>query len=181
MAVSAVSRSISNNYNVNFKANEAPKTNITKTEQDSFISNTDNKKNKNKNLLIGLGVSLTAIAVAAFAFRGKIKNVFKNFGTDFERLLAEDVEKIKLIPKKKADTAGETVQETIENVFGKNSTITPHTYDLSKEYPTISVVRNCGGFRYEYVCKDGILEAKGGSHLIPKPTTYSTTHLAIAP
>lgn len=179
MAISSVSNNFSNHYNVNFKANEAPKNNIPHNTQDDFVSSTEKPNNKNKNLLIGLGVALSAIAVTAFAFRGKIKNVFKNFGTDFERLLAEDVENLKLIPKKKADTAGETVQETIEKVFGKNSTITPHTYDLSKEYPTISVVRNFGGFRYEFVCKDGILEAKGVAHLFPKPTRYSSAHRAI--
>ena len=28
---------------------------------------------------------------------------------------------------------GETVEQTIENVFGKNPSIKPHTYDLSKK------------------------------------------------
>ena len=181
MSISAVSNNFSKNYNVNFKANEAPRTNVPKEGQDSFVSSSEHKKNTNKNLLIGLGVALTAIAVTAFAFRGKIKNMFTHFGTDFKRLLAEDVKKIKQIPKKKADTAGETVQETIENVFGKNSKITPHTYDISKEYPTISVYRDCGGYKDGIVSKDGILEDYGFSHLLPKPTRHSTSYHVVNP
>ncbi len=50
---------------------------------------------------------------------------------------------------------GATVNEIIKNVFGKNSNITPHTYDISKEFDSIAIQRNHGGY------KDGIATTKG--------------------
>ena len=38
----------------------------------------------------------------------------------------------------KSKTAGATVQESVENVFGKDTKIKPHTYDLSKESDRIA-------------------------------------------
>ena len=55
---------------------------------------------------------------------------------------------------------GETVEQTIENVFGKNSSIKPHTYDLSKENPVFNAyVSNGGGFKDGVVGKDGLYYA----------------------
>lgn len=65
-------------------------------------------------------------------------------------------QKLEQIPDvRKLKNEGATVAETIKNTFGPNSSITPHTYDLSLENPVISVQRNMGGY------KDGIVGKKG--------------------
>lgn len=61
----------------------------------------------------------------------------------------------KLPHARPAVTKGATVAESIENTFGKGSNIQPHTYDLSKESPTIGVYRNYGGY------KDGLVGQEG--------------------
>ena len=61
----------------------------------------------------------------------------------------------KLPNARPAVTKGATVAESIENTFGKNSNIQPHTYDLSKESPVIGVYRNFGGY------KDGAIGQEG--------------------
>lgn len=51
---------------------------------------------------------------------------------------------------------GATVTETIENTFGKNSYIKPHTYDLSKENQMLAVQGNAGGFKAGFITKEGV-------------------------
>lgn len=54
-------------------------------------------------------------------------------------------------------TTGKTVEETIANVFGKDSKIKPHTYDLSQEGEYIISERDFGGFHDHLASKEGIL------------------------
>lgn len=58
---------------------------------------------------------------------------------------------------------GETVEETISNVLGEGSKVKPHTYDLSKEGPEISSLRNCGGYYDVIATKDGVFYEGGGT------------------
>lgn len=80
-----------------------------------------------------------------------------------------------LIQKVLTSKVGATVNEIIKNVFGKNSNITPHTYDILKEFDSISITRNYGGY------KDGIATTKGTIQNSVKGTTggirtASTSH-----
>lgn len=52
-------------------------------------------------------------------------------------------------------TQGKTIQETVENIFGKSSEIKPHTYDLSKEADSIGTQETIGGFKTFMATKDG--------------------------
>ena len=55
----------------------------------------------------------------------------------------------------KSETAGKTIAESVENVFGKDSIVKPHTYDLSKENDAIAMgVNGGGGFRTHVVTSD---------------------------
>lgn len=70
---------------------------------------------------------------------------------------------IQTLPERyRAKTTGKTIEETISNVFGKESKVKPHTYDLSKEGEEIIAQRDFGGY-YEFsATKDGILYSKCG-------------------
>ena len=57
----------------------------------------------------------------------------------------------------KAKNIGATVEESISNVFGAESKVKPHTYDLSKEGEEIISKRCFGGYYDVIVTKDGIL------------------------
>lgn len=48
----------------------------------------------------------------------------------------------------KSETAGATIQESVDNVFGKRINIKPHTYDLSKEADRIATAQNTGAEGY---------------------------------
>lgn len=48
----------------------------------------------------------------------------------------------------KSKTAGSTIQESVENVFGKGTTIKPHTYDVSKEADRIGTSSYTSGSGY---------------------------------
>ena len=61
----------------------------------------------------------------------------------------------KLPNTRPAVTKGATVEETIENTFGLDSKIKPHTYDLSQESPVIGVYRNCGGYKDAVIGQEG--------------------------
>lgn len=54
----------------------------------------------------------------------------------------------------KSKTAGETIEETIENVFGKNSGIKPHTYTDDVDLVVMSDNTGGGGFQIRIVNKD---------------------------
>jgi len=65
-------------------------------------------------------------------------------------------------------TAGKTIAESVENVFGKNSGIEPHTYDLTKEGEAIAISANGGaGFHHKILIK-GNKEASGLNHKTSK-------------
>ena len=54
---------------------------------------------------------------------------------------------------KKSKTAGETVEETIENIFGKNSIVKPHTYADDVEIVVMTDNTGGGGFQISRVNK----------------------------
>ena len=54
----------------------------------------------------------------------------------------------------KSKTAGETIEESIENVFGKNSGIKPHTYSDDADLVVMSDNTGGGGFQIRIVNKD---------------------------
>lgn len=65
-------------------------------------------------------------------------------------------------------TAGKTIAESVENVFGKNSGIEPHTYDLTKEGEAIAISANGGaGFHHKILIK-GNKEVSGLNHKTSK-------------
>ncbi len=67
----------------------------------------------------------------------------------------------------KAKNIGATVEESISNVFGTESKVKPHTYDLSKEGEEISSLRNCGGYYDVIATKNGVLyEGSGSTNLV---------------
>ena len=57
----------------------------------------------------------------------------------------------------RAKSTGKTVEETIANVFGKDSKVKPHTYDLSQEGEYIISQRNFGGFAETLASREGVL------------------------
>lgn len=54
----------------------------------------------------------------------------------------------------KSKTAGKTIEESIENVFGKNSGIKPHTYSDDADLVVMSDNTGGGGFQIRIVNKD---------------------------
>ena len=67
----------------------------------------------------------------------------------------------------KAKNIGSTIEESISNVFGAETKVKPHTYDLSKEGEEIISQRNYGGYYAVSATKEGILygDVKGTSSL----------------
>lgn len=131
-----------NNSYVSFQ-----KKNKTQNNMTSEV-NTHEKKGKGTKVLIGAGLlSLAAVGVY-IATKKPVK-----FGKPLsEYTLTEKPAKVK--------NAGATVQETIENVFGKSETkIKPHTYDLSKEFDTIPTYRDYGGYKDAWATKDGTFQS----------------------
>jgi hypothetical protein len=101
-------------------------------------------------VFIGLG-ALAAATVGTLLVRKKLSN------KTITRTAEEIAEQLKAFKTEKSEKAGATVEETIANVFGKDSGITPHTYDTSKEFHTISVQRDFGGYKSGIVNKNGIV------------------------
>ena len=130
-----------NNSYVSFQKKNKAQNNMT-----SEI-NTHEKKGKGTKALIGAGLlSLAAVGVY-LATKKPVK---------FDKPLSEYT----LTQKPaKVKNAGATVQEIIENVFGKSETkIKPHTYDLSKEFDTITTFKNNGGYKSAWATKEGTLQ-----------------------
>lgn len=58
----------------------------------------------------------------------------------------------------KSKTAGETVQESVINVFGKETKVKPHTYDVSKEADRIATAQyGAGGYNDITVTSDNMI------------------------
>ena len=103
----------------------------------------------NKKVAISVGSLLGLIAVGY--------GIKKHIDTrSIKKVTNEAIEALKKGIYKKSANAGDTVQETIINVLGKDSVITPHTYDVSKEFPAIHVYRDCGGYKDGLVTPSGI-------------------------
>lgn len=124
---------------------------------------TENKKSNKKKAIIA-GSILASVLTGAILFRKKIAKLFgagaKKVKTDFGQLLEQELKQIKGYIFEKSEKVGNTVSETIENVFGKNSGIKPHTYNLSEEYPLLHIYRDSGGYKDGFVSLDGVLAKK---------------------
>lgn len=60
-----------------------------------------------------------------------------------------------------SQTAGKTIAESIENVFGRNSKVRPHTYDITKEAEIIAIGNNAGrGFHTITVTRENKIPAR---------------------
>lgn len=122
------------------------------------------KKNTTSNqskLLIGLG-ALSTIAIGGILLHrsNQIKALAKKAN--------EIANEINLLPAQKSSNTGASVQETIQNVLGKNSSIKPHTYDVSREYHTMHVYRNQGGYKDGIFTRNGVIDGKTYFSLYPK-------------
>ena len=62
----------------------------------------------------------------------------------------------------KAKNIGSSVEESISNVFGAESKVKPHTYDLANEGVEILSLRNYGGYYDVIATKEGILYEGAG-------------------
>jgi hypothetical protein len=106
-------------------------------------------------VFIGLG-ALAAATIGTLLVRKKLNN------KTITKTAEEIAEQLKAFKTEKSEKVGATVEETIANVFGKDSGITPHTYDTSKEFHTITVYRNQGGYKDGWVNKNGIVSGCRG-------------------
>ena len=116
---------------------------------------TNNISNQSK-LLIGLG-ALAAMAVGGILLHKsyKIKALAKKAN--------EIADQINSLQAHRSLNTGATVQETIQNVLGKNSSIKPHTYDTTKEFHTMHVYRNNGGYKDGVFTRNGIIDNESWS------------------
>lgn len=125
--------------------------------------NTETKESNLSNqskIFIGLG-ALASIGIGGILLHRS--NQVKSLVKKANKIAKE----INLLPAQKSSNTGSTVQETIQNVLGKNSSIKPHTYDISKEYHTMHVYRNQGGYKDGTFTRNGIIDNKT-YHLYPK-------------
>ena len=145
MTIGAIN-SVSNNYS-----------NLSFGENLINAQTTNNKPKMSTTTKVILGTSLAALAAIGIyiATRGKAK---PKTGEVIQSA-QEAAESLKNLKYRKPEKAGENVQETINNILGKNSGITPHSYDTSKEFPAIAVYRSTGGYKDGFVTPDGILES----------------------
>lgn len=136
---------------VHFTAN--PKMQVS---QDTTNLQAETKKSNLSNqskILIGLG-ALASIAVGGILLHRA------NQAKTLTKKAAEIAKEINSLPAQKSSNAGATVQETIQNVLGKNSYIKPHTYDTTKEFHTMHVYRNQGGYKDGTFTKNGIIDTE---------------------
>lgn len=75
--------------------------------------------------------------------------------TKDQYLIADEYYKLRQNRLFDSKTQGKTIQETVENVFGKGTEIKPHTYDLSKEADLIGTQETIGGYKPFVANKDG--------------------------
>lgn len=76
----------------------------------------------------------------------------------FKKLFEQDKKLIDNLPVRTDSFKGNSIQERIQNILGKDSKISPHNYDLSKEYPAMRVYRDQGGYKDGMVIPKGIVE-----------------------
>lgn len=131
--VSAISNE--QNTNLHFKSNKTLK---------------DDKKGLAKGAKIGIGVGLVALAAVGSILVKKSLDAKK-----IAKLLEEDKELLAKFPFETGCIKGKSLESRIKKVLGDNSSITAHSYDLSKEYPALSVYRDQGGY------KDGLATIEG--------------------
>ncbi|MBQ8460704.1 hypothetical protein IJ579_05920 [bacterium] len=125
---------------------------------EKIVSTPNDKKGKNGistpvKVLSGL-VGLAAITTGVLMARRSIN--LKNA----QKLIREMAEKVNALPAQKSENAGRTVEETIANILGKDSRISPHTYDVSQEYHTMHVLRNYGGYRDGILTRNGVISTE---------------------
>lgn len=134
------------NFNVQPTFNVKQKTNKNIT---SFNDNfKEQKDSSNAAYVWGTLAALAATGIAIVATK-KIK------ANNFKKLLEQDKKLLDSLPIEDYPHKGKNVQETINNFLGKDSNITPHNYDLAKEYPVISVQRDSGGFHDLWITPRG--------------------------
>ena len=157
----------------------------------------DTEKSNAAKYMIGATALATIIGVGIAGYKWKS-------GKSAQKLLGEaeqNIQNLKFdkttvkdyVPNlnvfEKSSKVGATVQETIENVFGKNSDITPHSYDITKEFDSIPIYRNQGGYKDGTATTMGTIQnsvegCKGGvrasaiSHLCTA-NENGVTHLAL--
>lgn len=68
---------------------------------------------------------------------------------------------------------GANIEETISKVFGAESKVKPHTYDLAKEGEEIISLRDCGGFYDVVATKEGVLYEGGGKTTLSRAISNS--------
>lgn len=103
-----------------------------------------------------IGLGLTALATVGICLVSKRKMDAKKFA----QLLEEDKKLLDALPVRENSFKGKTVAERIKNILGADSKISPHNYDLTKEYPAIPVYRDQGGYKDGLVIPRGIVELK---------------------
>ncbi len=152
-----ISNSVKNSYPV-FTAKMHTQPNTDRLEL------SDSRKNKRKNntfKAVCIGLGLAALATAGILLMTKGKNISKKLAQQYE----QDCALLKKFKTTKSEHAGDTIQKTITNILGENSTIKPHNYDIAQEYPVVVVCRSVNGYKYEAVGKTGILENTPGVRL----------------
>lgn len=110
-----------------------------------------------KKALIGLG-ALSAIAIGTLLVRKHFSTKMVDGALKKEESVVDELEQtLRQRATEQSPNKGKTVEETIANVFGKNSRITPHTYDTSKEFHTMHVLRDQAGYSHGIFNKYGIV------------------------
>lgn len=95
----------------------------------------------------------------------------------FKKLFEQDKKLIDNLPVRTDSFKGNSIQERIQNILGKDSKISPHNYDLSKEYPAMRVYRDQGGFKDGMVIPKGIVELEKVTYKdIPSYTGRAISH-----
>lgn len=170
--------------------NTHSKTNVTpnvKSSQDLTTNSkkVDTEKTNAMKYMIGATALATIIGVGIAGYKWKSG---KSVHLKFDKTTVKDyVPNLNVFEK--SSKVGATVQETIENVFGKNSDITPHSYDITKEFDSIPIYRNQGGYKDGTATTMGTIQnsvagCKGGvrasaiSHLCTA-NENGVTHLAL--
>ena len=129
--------------------------NSVQLEKAEPVKESNESKSTATKVLLGAG-ALAAIVVGGLFYRNKA--AAKKAAEAIAQAAKENAEKLKKLKTQKSVNAGETVAETIENIFGKESSIKPHTYDTSLEFHTIPCYRYSDGYKDGWVTKAGIIE-----------------------
>ena len=130
---------------------------------------------KEKGLSTGakwcIGLGLTALATVGICLVTKRKMDAKKF----TQLLEEDKKLLDALPVRENSFKGNTITERIKNILGADSKISPHSYDLTKEYPAIPIYRNQGGYKDGLVLPRGIVDP-ARNQKAPRLVTTSISH-----